>query len=520
VSFNDAEQEIADVIGYCPVSLHNLGDSYQLFNNGGTGAMNRVLLVGDPSLESGSLSAALQLSGYTVHHCETGIEALEQVSSMSVTCCISALSPGETEIDSIRLLQRLKQADSTVTTAILIEPAEVDELARIQTADVDAILTTQFSFDQVKTTLTQANTDTQIQNASLHRTTLLTTLVRTCSLLGEADSLSNAEQLLCDQIADSDWYTAAWVTHVDPETQDTQISTAVGIPTEFLKPPTRIESIEWEMPLQINATEEDSEPGTEVRIPIGTQTSPYAVVHLVTEREIGADERDALQLLGTVLSLTYRADTNDVPQSADTDLKRYSRVIAHELGNHLQVAGMLLSDKRDDDLSDDRALIEDVLERIERVTRTAALIAEGTVETENLATQDLRETAQLAWSRFNMNDATLEVADSSSIVADHDLLVVLLENLYRNSVEHAESDVVVTIGLLGDEDGFYVEDTGSGISTNNRDQVFEWGYSTNDSGGYGLAIVRQIATAHGWNITVAESEEGGARFEIKGVSVA
>ena len=92
----------------------------------------------------------------------------------------------------------------------------------------------------------------------------------------------------------------------------------------------------------------------------------------------------------------------------------------------------------------------------------------------------------------------------------------LLENLFRNAVDHAGEDVTVTVGDLDDE--FYVADDGPGISDDERDRVFEDGYSTVEEGaGLGLAIVAGIAEAHGWSVTVTESEDGGARFEVTGV---
>jgi signal transduction histidine kinase len=46
--------------------------------------------------------------------------------------------------------------------------------------------------------------------------------------------------------------------------------------------------------------------------------------------------------------------------------------------------------------------------------------------------------------------------------------------------------------------------------------MFDHGYSTREEGtGYGLSIVDQIAEGHGWDLTVAESEDGGARFELR-----
>jgi signal transduction histidine kinase len=78
---------------------------------------------------------------------------------------------------------------------------------------------------------------------------------------------------------------------------------------------------------------------------------------------------------------------------------------------------------------------------------------------------------------------------------------------------HADSGVTVTVGDL--DDGFYVADDGPGIPESERSDVFEAGYSTADDGtGFGLDIVREIVEAHGWTVTVAESDDGGARFEI------
>jgi signal transduction histidine kinase len=78
------------------------------------------------------------------------------------------------------------------------------------------------------------------------------------------------------------------------------------------------------------------------------------------------------------------------------------------------------------------------------------------------------------------------------------------------------SGVTVTVG--DPEDGFHVSDDGPGIPEEERERVFETGYSASGTGhGLGLAIVREIAEGQGWDVRVTESTEGGARFEITGV---
>ncbi|WP_435156172.1 sensor histidine kinase [Haladaptatus sp. DFWS20] len=112
--------------------------------------------------------------------------------------------------------------------------------------------------------------------------------------------------------------------------------------------------------------------------------------------------------------------------------------------------------------------------------------------------------------------AELRLDDSLAVVdADDGQLCELLENLFRNAIEHAGSDVTVTVGPLEDEDGFYIADDGPGISAAERESVFEHGYSTTDGGtGFGLAIVQSVTEAHGWGIRAMESDTTGVRFEI------
>ncbi|MFC7059015.1 sensor histidine kinase [Halovenus salina] len=71
------------------------------------------------------------------------------------------------------------------------------------------------------------------------------------------------------------------------------------------------------------------------------------------------------------------------------------------------------------------------------------------------------------------------------------------------------------------ERGFFIEDDGPGIPESERDSAFSPGYTTasGDHAGFGLAIVREIARSHGWEVTITESEAGGARFEFTGMTI-
>ncbi|MFB6118893.1 MAG: sensor histidine kinase [Halosegnis sp.] len=130
---------------------------------------------------------------------------------------------------------------------------------------------------------------------------------------------------------------------------------------------------------------------------------------------------------------------------------------------------------------------------------------------------ELEDAVEAAWQGVATDEATLTVETEFTLSADKTRLRQLLGNLIRNAVEHAGPDVTVTVGDT--PGGFYVADNGPGVPAEDRERIFESGYTTAEEGtGFGLAIVEEIAEAHGWSIAVAESESGGARFEFTGIT--
>ncbi|WP_254274240.1 sensor histidine kinase [Haloarcula marina] len=93
-----------------------------------------------------------------------------------------------------------------------------------------------------------------------------------------------------------------------------------------------------------------------------------------------------------------------------------------------------------------------------------------------------------------------------------------MATIFRNAIEHGGPTVTVRVGPLPDGDGFYVEDDGPGFPAIDDGNVFDTADTTSDDGtGFGLSIVREIATAHGWEVTATGGSDGGARLEFTGV---
>ena len=201
-------------------------------------------------------------------------------------------------------------------------------------------------------------------------------------------------------------------------------------------------------------------------------------------------------------------------------LETFTGTVAHDLRNPLSVAQGYLDVAAGAEEADEHYdRVEESLDRMEAmITDLLELARQGQMvgATEPV---DLAVAAREAWSVVDAPAAELVVEADGTVEADGERLDALLENLFRNAVEHGGAEVTVTVGELSE--GFYVADDGPGIPAEKREEVFEHGHTTNEEGtGFGLSIVSEIASAHGWEVEAAESESGGARFEVTGTEPA
>ncbi|WP_283402090.1 GAF domain-containing protein [Halorubrum sp. DM2] len=269
---------------------------------------------------------------------------------------------------------------------------------------------------------------------------------------------------------------------------------------------------------------------------------------------IGSTERDAFDDVDVSLAETVAAHTTTALDRIERErelerqnarLDEFASIVSHDLRNPLNAAEGhldLARSERDDEHFDAVArahgrigsLVDDIL----------TLAREGAAVTESEPVE-LADLVGDCWENVDTGGATLAIDVDSAVIADRSRLAQLFENLIRNSVEHSSTgsrtpsgdsvergstssragpddsvehggdDLTVTVGDL--ETGFYVADDGPGIPEDERERIFDAGYSTRDDGtGFGLAIVEEVAEAHGCDVRVTESEAGGARFEVTG----
>ncbi|MEZ3170117.1 PAS domain S-box protein [Halorubrum sp. RMP-47] len=194
-------------------------------------------------------------------------------------------------------------------------------------------------------------------------------------------------------------------------------------------------------------------------------------------------------------------------------LEEFASVVSHDLRNPLNVAQGRLELSMEECDSKHLSRVEDALERSQTLIDDLLTLARDGREVSNIEAVNLEILADSCWHNVATGEATVRVETDRTIRADRSRLQRLLGNLYRNAVDHGGNDVAVTVGDLAD--GFYIEDDGPGIPADEQDDVLKSGYSTTEEGtGFGLNIVQRIVESHGWEMRIAESSTGGARFEI------
>ena len=231
---------------------------------------------------------------------------------------------------------------------------------------------------------------------------------------------------------------------------------------------------------------------------------------------------------------------NRFRQSAEhnRELSQFARTVAHDINSPLSVVygriELAMDEHPESEIQLQAALnaakrvdslVTDHLQSIE------AADADGEREPVSIQTVAIQ-----AWRIVDPSTARLQVEPQLETVEANPIrLQQLFENLIRNAIEHGSEESVglgarqsrdphavfnddtesVTVTIKPTDSGFAVCDDGPGIPSAERKNVFESGYTTTEAGsGLGLYIVSEIVDSHGWEISVTESQSGGARFEI------
>jgi signal transduction histidine kinase len=250
--------------------------------------------------------------------------------------------------------------------------------------------------------------------------------------------------------------------------------------------------------------------------PIGERTTRGRVVllHDITSQKQREEELE---------------ETKQTLEKSNKKLDQFAGIVSHDLRNPLNAAQLRLDLLRREKTDEHIDEVEGSLDRMQSMIEDLLLLSRAGRSIEDPQQVSLVAVATESWEMAQTEDAELEVSvdESTTVRADRNRLRHVFENLFRNAVDHNDPPLTVRMGLLDVSDGttdqsqrggFFIEDNGDGIPEDEYDDIFSHGYTTSEDGtGFGLSIVEDVVEAHDWTISIVESQEGGARFEITGV---
>ncbi len=259
-----------------------------------------------------------------------------------------------------------------------------------------------------------------------------------------------------------------------------------------------------------------SDTETEVTVTLDGQQRHFAV----SISSLGEDRQRGRVVV--LHEITERKRREQHLRRQNERLDRFASVVSHDLRNPLNAARGWFEVAADDVEDEHAEAVSRNLDRMERMIDDILEMSRAGEVVEDPDPVPLADLVTESWETVRPEHADLElrVADSVSVPADDRRLQQVFENLFRNAVEHNDSSVTVTVDTREDDRGFLVADDGDGIPEDDRETVLEHGYTTNDEGtGFGLSIVVDIVEAHGWEISVSDAADGGARFDVTGVDI-
>lgn len=224
------------------------------------------------------------------------------------------------------------------------------------------------------------------------------------------------------------------------------------------------------------------------------------------------------RVVGSVITLRDRTDLQAVTGELDSarSLADSLRALNHEAANRLQTVISLIEMGRAE------AAVEFATAELELAQRLADEVV-AAVDDPVLAATLLGKTAQAAERGIE-----LTVVEGSH-VADHDFdaadLVTLVGNLIDNAMDatgevQRDRKVEVFCDLAADRLRLRVGDSGPGLPSAERQQVFTRGWSTKPGAdgigrGIGLALVTEVVRRLGGRIEIGVSHLGGAEFAVE-----
>ncbi|QSG02882.1 histidine kinase N-terminal 7TM domain-containing protein [Natranaeroarchaeum sulfidigenes] len=196
----------------------------------------------------------------------------------------------------------------------------------------------------------------------------------------------------------------------------------------------------------------------------------------------------------------------------------FAEAITHELRNainvtngHLELVQTHLNSEEDSQTANSLNIAVSMTDRMEQIVCNLAMIAEYGQPVEETLSVDLGTIAQEGWEMTSSSNEFLQVPTSEMVEADPTRLKKLFETLFTFCLSNGATEVKIEV-----MDGtIVVTDNGKPLTETDAERAFAYGEAVPDAkSGMQLPVVRTLADAHGWNVTIETAYQGGVRIRI------
>ncbi|MDY7083300.1 MAG: histidine kinase N-terminal 7TM domain-containing protein, partial [Halobacteria archaeon] len=155
-------------------------------------------------------------------------------------------------------------------------------------------------------------------------------------------------------------------------------------------------------------------------------------------------------------------------------LDKFASIVSHDLRNPLNVAQGYVEMGLENPSKEKFKEVDESLDRMEKIIDDALTLARQGKAITDMEGIHLADVTREAWENVDTNDVNLEVElDAETVIeGDYNRLLNVFENLFRNSVEHGDNGKDLTVRVGETPSGFYVEDDGSGIPDDEKENIF------------------------------------------------
>jgi two-component system, OmpR family, sensor histidine kinase KdpD len=201
-------------------------------------------------------------------------------------------------------------------------------------------------------------------------------------------------------------------------------------------------------------------------------------------------------------------------------------LVSHELRTPIASIIGAVSSARKPEMQDQRAELEDIVERaaLRLGTMVEDLLAAAELERGEAANRmepvDLAGVVREAAADHSVLGRELQVVASQAAVAvcDREYLRRILDNLIDNAFKYGRPPVRIKVTGDSGHVGFAVLDSGRGVAAEDRARVFDRFERLDSMSGHGLglglSVVQGLVEAMGGDVRIEEAPDGGAAFRI------